>query len=163
MTDQHVAASPRQRNAPRAGTPAIVNVFARTSAGGGIRFSHTWRWEDGTPGGSDAIHIPEKKKDEPGTPIHFHLKDETRPNLGLDFTDDDDGPMWVKRDTCPPEHQRCGDPQIPESKMQRGLNLLRVFDENTEECTLHYRLRFKDRNGKPESYDPDIRNGGTTT
>jgi hypothetical protein len=47
------------------------------------------------------------------------------------------------------------------AQMVRSPNLLKVFDENSEECTLHYRLRFKDRAGNAESYDPDITNGGT--
>jgi hypothetical protein len=64
----------------------------------------------------------------------------------------------VKRDGCPTS--KCGDSEIPEDKIQRAPNLLKVFNENSEECTLHYRLRFKDKNGQLESYDPDITNGG---
>lgn len=144
------------------GTPVVVDVFARTTADGSIQFSHAWRWQDGTPGGQGSIGIPAREPDEPGTPIHFHLRDETRPLRGLDFTDDSEGAMWVLRNACPPEHQKCEDPQIPPDQMERSPNLLKVFDRNSEECTLHYRLRFKDRAGKPEDYDPDITNGGTT-
>jgi hypothetical protein len=149
------------RAGPPPGTPAIVDVIARAMPDGSVGFSHAWRWQDGTPGGNGSIGIPARKPSEPGTPIHFHLRDETRPPRGLAFTDDPEGAMWVLRNSCPPEDQRCDDPQIPTDRIVRSPNLLRVFNENSEECTLHYRLRFKDRTGKAESYDPDITNGGT--
>jgi hypothetical protein len=154
--------SQRGSAGPPPGTPVIVDVVARTKADGTVGFSHEWRWQDGTPGGSGSIGIPARDPSAPGTPIHFHLKDETRPPRGLNFTDDPEGALWALRDSCPPEHRKCDDPQIPPDKMVRSPNLLRVFDENSEECTLHYRLRFKDRTGSAESYDPDITNGGTT-
>lgn len=160
MTDQRTAPQAQPAaNGPPAGTPVIVDVLARTAAGGGVDFSHSWRWQDGTPGGSGSIDIPRRGKDDNGTPIHFHLRDETQPNRGLDFTDDLHGAMWVQRDGCPQE--RSADPEIPADQMNATPNLLKVFNKNSEECTLHYRLRFKDRQGNAESYDPDIRNGGT--
>jgi hypothetical protein len=156
QTDQ---AALQQTAGPPAGTPAIVDVFARTTAGGAVEFSHQWRWNNGTPGGNGDIDVPPREKDEDGTPIHFHLRDQTQPNRGLDFADD---PIWVLRDSCPPDGQPCGDPEIPADQIVRTPNLLKVVDLNSEECTLHYRLRFTDRNGRPEAYDPAIRNGGTT-
>lgn len=152
-------AAPQQSAGPPAGTPAIVDVFARTAPGGAIEFSHQWRWNDGTAGGNSSIEVPPRKKDEDGTPIHFNLRDQTQPNRGLDFADD---PIWVLRDRCPPDGQRCEDPEIPAGQIQKTPNLLKVFDRNSEACTLHYRLRFTDRQGRPEAYDPDIKNGGTT-
>lgn len=163
MTGQQAdQAAPRETSGPPPGTPAIVDVFARTAPGGAVEFSHQWRWNDGTPGGNGAIEIPRRKKDESGTPIHFRLVDQTQPNRGLDFTDDEDGAIWVLRNRCPPDHQRCEDPEIPTDKIERTPNLLKVFDKNSEACTLHYRLRFIDRHGRPEAYDPAILNGGTT-
>jgi hypothetical protein len=156
---QSVQASQRSSGGPRAGTPAIVDVFARTGPGGTVAFSHEWRWNNGTPGGNGEIGVPRRKKDEDGTPIHFHLRDQTQPKRGLDFADD---PIWVSRDCCPPEGQPSGDPEIPADKIERRPNLLKVLDLNSEQCTLHYRLRFSDRQGRPEAYDPAIRNGGTT-
>ena len=139
----------------------VVDVYARTGSGGDVQFSHDWGWEDKVVG-DGAIEIPRKNEDDPGTPIHFHLHDLTRPRRGLEFTNDAGGAMWVKRESCPPANQPCSDPEIPEAKIKRAPKVLKVFDENSEECTLHYRLRFQDREGNPESYDPDIRNGGTT-
>ena len=160
MTEQQsFQASQRSSVGPRAGTPAIVDVFARTGPGGAVEFSHEWRWNNGTSGGNGEIEVPPRKKNEDGTPIHFHLKDQTQPPRGLDFADD---PIWVLRDSCPPDGQPCGDPEIPADQIVRTPNLLKVVDLNSEECTLHYRLRFTDRQGRPEAYDPAIRNGGTT-
>ena len=156
QTDQ---AAPQQSAGPPAGTPAIVDVFARTTPAGAVEFSHQWRWNNGTPGGNGDVEVPPRKKDEDGTPIHFHLRDQTQPNRGLDFADD---PIWVLRDSCPPDGQPCGDPEIPADKIERTPNLLKVVDLNSEPCTLHYRLRFTDRDGRPEAYDPAIKNGGTT-
>ena len=140
----------------------IVDVVARTMPGGAVEFSQSWRWQDGTGGGNGDIDIPERKKDDPGTTLHFHLKDETQPNRGLNFADDQQGAMWVLRDRCPPGHEPSEDPEIPADKIERAPKLLKVFDRNSEECTLHYRLRFTDREGRPEAYDPAIKNGGTT-
>lgn len=144
------------------GTPVIVDIYARTGRGGGVAFSHEWGWEDGLIAGNGRIDIPEKNKHEPGTPIHFHLHDLTRPRRGLVFSDDGGGAMWVDRNRCPPSDEPCGDAQIPEDRINRAAKLLRVFDLNSERCDLHYRLRLQDRDGNPESYDPDIRNGGNT-
>ena len=152
-------ASPQQSAGPPAGTPAIVDVIARTTPAGAVEFSHQWRWNNGNPGGNGDIDVPRRKKDESGTPIHFHLRDQTQPNRGLDFADD---PIWVLRDSCPPDGRRCEDSEIPADKIERSNNLLKVVDLNSEECTLHYRLRFTDRDGRPEAYDPAIKNGGTT-
>jgi hypothetical protein len=152
-------AAPQQSAGPPPGTPATVNVIARTKTGGGVEFSHEWRWQNGHPGGNGDIEVPQRKKSEPATPIHFHLRDETQPNRGLDFADD---PIWVLRDSCPPDGQPCGDSEIPADEIQRSNNLLKVVDLNSEPCTLHYRLRFTDREGRPEAYDPAIKNGGTT-
>ena len=160
MTEQQsFQASQRSSGGPRAGTPAIVDVFARTCPGGTVEFSHEWRWNNGNPGGNGEIEVPPRKKNEDGTPIHFHLRDQTQPPRGLDFADD---PIWVLRDSCPPDGQPSCDPEIPADKIERRPNLLKVLDLNSEECTLHYRLRFTDRQGRPEAYDPAIRNGGTT-
>ena len=147
---------------PNPGTPVLVDVFAQTNADGSVGFTHQWRWQDGNPGGNHGIAIPARGKTDPGTPMHFYLRDQTSPPRGLDFTDETSGAMWVKRGgTCPGETEQSEDPEIPPDQIQRTPNLLKVFNQNSEPCTLHYRLRFKDRAGKADSYDPDITNGGT--
>jgi len=138
------------------GKPAIVDVHADPDGAGGVSYWHEWRWQDGPSQGKGTINVPKRAEGDPGTPIHFHLRDST--GRGFDFADD---AIWVKRDGCP--DSQCGDPEIPDSKIQRTPNLLKVFNENNEECRLHYRLHFKDANGQSDSYDPDITNGGKGT
>ena len=139
-----------------AGTPAIVDVHADPDGAGGVSYWHEWRWQDGLSQGKGTINVPKRAEADPGTPIHFNLHDNT--GRGFRFTDDLHGAIWVNRDGCP--NAKCGDTEIPEDKIQRTPNLLKVFNENSEECRLHYRLRFKDKDGQPDSYDPDITNGG---
>jgi len=141
---------------PGAGTPAIVDVHADLTADGAVSFSHEWRWQDGSSEGNGSIEIPKRGEHEPGTPIHFHLDDKSGHNL--QFADDDLGAIWVKRSGCPDEVS--SDNEIPTDGIAVSPKLLKIFNENSEECTLHYRLRFTSKNGHSESYDPDIKNGG---
>ena len=144
------------------GTPVFVDVFARTGPGG-VEFSHEWRWrEDGPSEGNGAIEIPARKANDPGTPLHFHLCDETKPKRRLAFFENQGAAMWVLRTACPPESKRCDDTEIPADRMIVTPRVLRAFDVNDEECTLHYRLWFSDQDGNLKSYDPDITNGGKT-
>ena len=115
--------------------------------------------QNGTPGGNKGIGIQARAETDPGTPMNFNFRDETNPKRQLRYADDDDGAMWVLRGSCPQENSE--DPEIPKSKMDPKPMLLKVFNENSQECTLHYRLRFTDQEGNVESYDPDITNGGT--
>lgn len=135
------------------GTPAIVDVHADPDGGGGVTYWHEWRWQNGSSAGKGTIDVPKRSEADPGTPIHFQFHDST--GRGFNFADD---AIWVTRNGCP--NSPSGDPEIPGSKIQRSPNLLKVFNENSEECTLHYRLRFTDKDGKSDSYDPDITNGG---
>lgn len=155
MTGQTGGSTLNQSNDPPAGTPAIVDVTIEPTAIG-ISVSHAWRWHNGQSGGKGTIKVPQRADDEPGTPIHFHLHDKTKRLFR--FSEDALGAIWVKRDGCPAA--KSSDCEIPEDKIERTPNLLKVFNENSEQCTLHYRLRFTDKNGQPESYDPDIQNGG---
>ncbi len=135
------------------GKPAIVDVHADDDGAGGVSYWHEWRWQDGPSEGKGTIEVPKRAESDPGTPIHFHFHDST--GRGLNFADD---AIWVKRDGCPGS-QSC-DSEIPQDKIQCTPNLLKVFNENSEECRLHYRLNFTDKDGKTDSYDPDIKNGG---
>jgi hypothetical protein len=155
MTGQaEVSGLEQSTHAP--GTPALVDVHAEDDGAGGVSFSHEWRWQGGPSQGKGTIEVPKRAESDPGTPIHFHLHDDT--GRCLRFTDDIQGAIWIDRSGCP--NGQCGDPEIPGKKIQRTPNLLKVFNENSEECRLHYRLRFTDQQGKSESYDPDIKNGG---
>ena len=155
MTGQTSGSTWAQSTKPPPGTPAIVDVTIEPAASG-ISVSHEWRWHNGPSEGKGTIDVPQCAHGDDGTPIHFHLHDNSGRNFN--FCDDADGAIWIKRDGCP--ESKSGDSEIPGDKIQRTPNLLKVFNENSEECTLHYRLRFVDKDGQSESYDPDIKNGG---
>ena len=164
MTGQHTISSEAQPEgkAEPPGTPIFVEVTAKTGANG-IEFSHVWRWnENGPSQGSGTIKVPARKDNQPGTPMHFRLNDETDPKRHLKFAERDGAAMWVLRDSCPPESTICKDPEFPLDKMKVTSSELKAFDTNSDECTLHYRLWFTDKDGKYETYDPDITNGGKT-
>jgi len=138
----------------KGGKPVIVDVFANGCATGGIEFSHEWRFEDGPSQGDGTIEVPKAKPSDPATSIHFHLHDRTGQSLRFD----EDDPIWVKRSECPCESSE--DPEIPRDGIDVHPKLLKITDRNSEECELHYNLRFKDRDGGLAEYDPSIRNGG---
>jgi len=160
MPEQDTLSEELTAGDPAGGKPCVVDVFAHTQPDGSIGFSHQWRWENGPSEGKGSIVIPKRLPTDPGTPLHFHLRDETNPKRNLEFADKQGAAMWVLRDACPPEGQRCDDPEIPPDQMNTSPKLLKAFNENSEECNLHYRLWFVDKDGKWEAYDPDIKNGG---
>jgi hypothetical protein len=163
MTEQQVFPSKTKPAllTAKPGTKVIVDVFATTKPDGRVEFAHEWRWgENGPSEGNGTIHIPKRLPSEPGTPMQFHLRDETNPKRELVFSDNQGATMWVLRDTCPPGEERCDDPQIPPDQMDTAPKLLKAFNMNSEKCNLHYRLWFKDKDGQTDSYDPDITNGG---
>ena len=155
MTEQQTMTAPQQHGGPPAGTPAIVDVYI-DPAGNDVNIWHEWRWQGGPSQGQGAVEVPGRNPSEPGTPIHFNLHDST--GRGFDFAGD---AIWVLRSGCP--DQQCQDPEIPTDQIQVSPNLLKVLDRNSVDCTLHYRLLFQDNGGKSASYDPEIRNGGTTS
>lgn len=148
------------KGSPAPGTPVFVDVFA-TDQGGKTGWSHEWRWgENGPSQGNGTIEIPQRSPSQPGTAMHFQLHDQTNPRRGYQFDENQGATMWVKRDTCPPGDERCDDGQIPPDQMHTTPQVLKVFNVNSENCNLHYRLWFKDKDGNSDSYDPDITNGG---
>jgi hypothetical protein len=132
-----------------------VDVRARIVRGD-VEFSHDWRFENGPSKGGGKIEVPAKTDGDPGTPIHFHLDDDT--GLHLKFVPDNKDVMWVDRNGCP--ESQTWDQEIPIGQIDPSPMLLKVYDKNQEECELHYRLRFQP---DPEkySYDPEIKNGGS--
>jgi hypothetical protein len=135
-----------------------VNVYAKLDpADGSLRFTHDWAFEGDPKKNPGDIHIPARKHDAGGTPIHFHLHDDT----GLELTFNRRYPIWVARDRCPKEPS--SDAQIPKSGIDANLKLLKILNLNSEKCDLGYNLRFLDKHGNKKGYDPMIRNGGTTS
>lgn len=140
---------------PPPGTPVQADVLAEPKAGGGVKFSLEWRFKGQTNGRKDPIDIPPMNHGDPGTTIHFHLHDTT--GRGFQFNTVD--PIWVSRIRCPKEASE--DPEIPKDQIEARFKLLKVFNTNRDKCELRYALLFKDRDDKPEAYDPSIKNGGT--
>jgi hypothetical protein len=136
---------------PKPGTPVIVDVYADDPAGT-VSFSHEWRFQGG-PTRHGRIDIPQAKKGDPGHPIHYNFHDRTK--LGLSFVLDPANVIWVDRTTCP--LTQASDPEI--THIQPAPHLLKVIDENEDQCLLHYNLRFRPDPDK-YYYDPEIRNGG---
>ena len=140
--------------------PIIADVSA-TLVGNEVQFELEWR-KEGDPGRKKGpIDIG---KGEPSTPIHFHLRDDTR--LNLSFKSDPKEAMWVNTTGCPPTE--AGDAgQIGFTSSSR--NLLKITNANAGgECTMYYMLRFDgDAHAGPDGtlqppyeFDPIIRNGG---
>ncbi len=135
------------------GPVITVDVFAKPKGGGGIKFSHKWRFKGGNEGPTDEIDVPAKKKGEPGPRMAFELHDQTQRGLSWD-----DDPIWVSRTKCPTAASE--DPEIPRNRVKCYGDLLEVYNANEQRCDLYYSLNFTDRHGNPEPYDPMIRNGG---
>lgn len=155
MSIDQSQSQPNQGSSKPPGTPIRADVYARPGSGGGIAFSLEWRFEGDGGAHGGPIDIPEKKANQAGTPISFHLHDETGRNLRFD----PDDPIWVSRTQCP--DQSSSDPEIPADQVKSNPNQLKVVDLNKDRCELYYTLRFQDADGKPEPYDPMIRNGGS--
>jgi hypothetical protein len=146
---------PQSQNSrePVGGKPIHVDVLAEAD-GKTVRFSHSWRFDDGQPQPGSTIEVPRRKKEDLATPIRFHLIDRTQRKLRFDDAD----PIWIARNCCP--DQQSGDPEIPTDCIKPSSTTLAITDLNREQCTLHYTLRFRDRDDASECYDPEIKNGG---
>ncbi|HUE79583.1 MAG TPA: hypothetical protein VMN38_08130 [Sphingomicrobium sp.] len=153
MGDVRQQGQAQRSGRPSPGTPVIVDVFASRDSDGSIQFSHEWRFQGGNSQGGGDIDIPAKKRMEPGTTIHFHLRDDTRM---LRFSPQPDDAIWVDRIGCP--QQATTDPEITD--IRPSPNLLTIHDENRDECDLHYNLRFEPDPDR-YCYDPTIKNGGS--
>lgn len=153
---QNEQSHPQLRSFSGGGTPVLVDVYAELDSFGAVSCRHEWKFENGPTKGGGRIEIPARNHAEPGTPIHFHLHDNTGRQLRFDSAD----PMWVSRDSCPASS--CEDPEMPRTDFDVANKLLKVMNRNDEECELHYNLRFKDRMNDTAEYDPAIKNGGTT-
>ena len=138
------------------GRPVFVDVYAHFDKNRKIKFCHDWRLQEHGPNETSVrIVVP---KGTPRSPIHFRLYDET--GRQLRFFNDAEESMWARVGQCP--NAAGGGGQIDFSQaVSTGPNLT-VHNLNSAKCNLHYALRFEDKDGRVVSYDPEIRNGGTT-
>jgi len=154
MRQQQLEQKLDERCEPVRGRPVFVDVYAATGKDGGVDFSHDWRLrETGPIKGKGPIEVP---RGTPRSPIHFRLHDET--GRKLKFLDDAEEAIWARVGQCPTG--KGGGGQIEYDDAVSGGPTLKVKNANSEECELHYALRFKDKDGKVECYDPVIRNKG---
>ncbi|HVM39051.1 MAG TPA: hypothetical protein VM265_11780 [Sphingomicrobium sp.] len=161
MSDAIKQPEPEQRpqeTPGQPGTPVLVEVYAQPCPKDQIAWSSRWKFRGSSHWQEDPIVIPAKKADQAATPIQFDLIDST--GRGLKFEAAAEHAIWSRRNQCPDEDQPCHDSELELSCGAPQLKRLTVLDRNTVECSVFYRLRFRDRNGKPVSYDPEIRNGG---
>lgn len=141
---------------PAPGTPIHVHVCA-TGGTKGVNFSHDWNFAGGPKQGFGRIEVPRRKKHQLGTPIHFHLINNTHPRVELEFVNDQNA-IWVDRTGCPLNGPKS-DREI--TNINPLKQHLVVQNRNEENCLLYYTLRFKP---DPDlyCYDPEIKNGGIT-
>jgi hypothetical protein len=138
----------------RPARPIFVDVYAHEDKNGEVKFCHDWRLQDNGPiKGNGPIEVPQGT---PPSPIHFHLYDNT--GRKLKFLPEAREAIWASVGQCPKAEGGGGQIEFPEAKS--GGNTLKVNNSNSADCELHYALRFKDKNGNVECYDPIFRNKG---
>jgi hypothetical protein len=134
--------------------PVFVDVYAHNDKNGDVKFCHDWRLQANGPSqGDGAIEVPRGTK---RSPIHFQLHDDT--GRQLKFFQDARESIWARVGKCPEAEGNGG--QIDFAQAQSGGQTLRVDNDNSAQCELHYALRFKDKNDKIWVYDPIISNKG---
>jgi hypothetical protein len=142
-----------QREADRPSRPLWVNIYA-DEKDGGVVFTHDWRLKkDGPIEGKGEIIVP---FGTPRSPIHFHLHDKT--GRQLKFPADAQQAIWAAVGKCPGGEGGGG--QIEYKDAVSGGPTLKVNNANSADCELHYALRFEDKDGNIEPYDPVIRDKG---
>ena len=140
--------------AVRAKRPVYVNVYAREGDKGALEFTHDWRLQKNGPvKGKGAIEVP---YGTPRSPIEFELHDETQ--RGLRFLKDANEAIWARVGKCPEAKGDGGQIEFPEAKT--SSHTLKIDNANSADCELHYMLRFEDKDGATEKYDPIIRDKG---
>lgn len=147
-----------------------VTVLATLHDDDGVQFHCSWR-DDSGAWHSGPISFPfgySKNK------VKFRLDDRT--GLDLEFLDQTHEAIWFDSDGCPRDRDGSDLGQIadravekdPVSSKRRKLSLTNL---NTEECNLHYALRFTGKDvsvgggdySPPYVCDPELRNRGGGT
>ena len=154
MRQQRHDEQQQQCDPVRPARPIFVDVHAEEGKDGRVSYSHDWRLKENGPSkGKGPIEVP---KGTPRSPIHFQLRDDS--GRQLKFFKEARDAMWASTVHCPSAPGGGGQIEFPEAKS--GGNSLKVDNLNSAECDVHYALRFEDKDGKPEIYDPVIRNKG---
>jgi hypothetical protein len=148
------------------GTKIDVDVVATRHEDKGVDFVCTWQDGNG-PWYSGPIVLPRQSGERD---IEFKLDDKT--GLKLNFETSANSAIWIKEGSCPTSgHGNDDKGQIKDKQVDTNDKKLTLKNLNTEECVLHYALRFTGdswtsasgvKHEPPYVYDPEFRNGGGT-
>jgi len=141
-----------------------VTVVATLHQDHEVHFHCMWEDEEGA-WHSDAIEFP------PGASrnkLKFKLEDRT--GLDLQFLDKPHEAIWFDAGKCPCDGHGTDLGQITDRNVEKDpvsakRKKLTLTNLNTEECSLHYALRFKGKASATKVYacDPELRNRGGGT
>ena len=143
-----------------------VTVVATLNPATGVEFECSWRDQSGISQ-TGPIEFPagaSKNK------LSFQLDDRT--GLELEFLDQPHEAVWFNVDSCPADGNGADKGQITDKSVEKDSGSgkrkkLKLTNLNTEECNLHYALRFtgKETSGAAPPYvcDPELRNRGGGT
>lgn len=143
-----------------------VTVLATLHDKHGVEFHCSWP-DDSGAWQSGPLEFPlgaSKNK------IKFKLDDRT--GLDLQFLDDPHDAIWFNADECPSDGNGADLGQITDKEVQKDpvsskRKKLTLTNLNTQECSLHYALRFtgseSDVQSPPYVCDPELRNRGGGT
>lgn len=140
-----------------------VTVVATIDDHGGVNFNHSW--DDGSGvSNKGPIEFPLGASNNR---MKFLLDDQT--GLKLQFVGKAEDAVWFSADGCPTggptdDLGQIKDKTVEQDAVTAHRKKLTLTNVNTEDCTLHYALRFDGNssgNAKPPYvYDPEIRNRG---
>lgn len=154
--------------------PKSVNVEVTVSATlhdeNGVEFHCSWPDDSGALQ-SGPIEFPYGAS---RNKLKFKLDDQT--GLNLEFLDQPHDAIWFNADSCPSTGDGTDLGQITDKEVQKDpvsakRGKLTLTNLNTQECSLHYALRFTGKplnsGGKiqnpPYVCDPELRNRGGGT
>ena len=159
MPDQKL----RHASDPKLSPKINVDVIATRHEDNGVDFICMWQdanknWHSGP------ILFPYGSGEHD---VEFKLDD--RSGLNLNFENNVSDAIWFNVDCCPTSSNGSDKGQIRDKQVMSSDKKLKLKNLNTDECTLHYALRFSGNSwtspgGKnhqpPYVYDPEFRNRG---
>lgn len=140
---------------PRCGGPSSKRIRVRvdiSNVAGAAQFSLAADDKASIPHvkPADEIELPFPT---PQTIIEFRLQGKAGKQLDFDTSD----PVWIQANACPRSQCNVG---TEVCILECTENRLMLLDQNSQPAVLYYRLNFVDAQGKPDHWDPIIRNGG---
>ena len=143
-----------------------VTVVATLNPATGVEFECTWQDQSGVPQ-TGPIEFPFGASQNK---VSFRLDDQT--GLDLEFLDRPHEAAWFNVDSCPSHGNGTDLGQITDKAVEKDhgsskRKKLKLTNLNTEECNLHYALRFTGNeagnSAPPYVCDPELRNRGGGT